>query len=161
MGERLGEMGFNIVSGLAKGCDTAAHKGCLRVKGFITGIVAHGLDTIYPNENRRLADEIVDAGGALISEYFIGSPIRSKNFQERDRLQAGLSVATIVIQTGMTGGTWHTVDATIRNNKILAAVKYRDDSEKILGNKILIEQKGAYPITSENLDEFFRSISGQ
>lgn len=101
LGEYFGSKGFNVVSGLAKGCDTAAHRGCLKGKGFTTAIVAHGLHTVYPKENKGLAVEIIASGGVLMSEYFTGTGSLSNYFIERDRLQAGLSKATIVVQMGL------------------------------------------------------------
>ena len=100
-GEYFAEKGFNIVSGLALGCDTIAHKAALSVKnGTTTAILAHGLHTISPKAHESIAIEIVEKGGVLLSEYFYGSPAFKTNFVERDRLQAGLAIATIVIQTG-------------------------------------------------------------
>ncbi len=73
---------------------------------------------------------------------------------------AGLSIATIVIQTGETGGTMHAVNATLDSNKILAAVQYQYDiiSDKVSGNKMLIDQRGAFPLTSNNAPELFEII---
>jgi len=154
-GNMFGKSGFNIVSGLALGCDAAAHRGCLKSNGFTTAIVAHGLHTVYPKDNKQLAEDIVATGGVLLSEYSVGTGALANYFVERDRLQAGLAMATIVIQTGIKGGTMHAVNATIDSNKILAAVKYKSDlySEKISGNTMLINQKGAFALTSESYEE--------
>ena len=159
-GEMLGKEGFNIVSGLAIGCDSAAHRGCLKGRGFTTAILAHGLHTVYPKENKELAEDIVASGGVLLSEYFFGVGALANYFVERDRLQAGLSNATIVIQSGIKGGTMHAVNATIKANKILAAVKYKPDinSDKVKGNEMLINQKKAYSLMSSNLEEFVRLL---
>ena len=124
-GNYYGKLGLNVVSGLAKGCDASGHRGCLQGGGFTTAIVAHGLHTIYPAENKELAERIVSSGGVLLSEYFIGTSALANYFVERDRLQAGLSQATIVIQTGVKGGTMHAVNATIESKKFLGAVKYK------------------------------------
>lgn len=159
-GEMIGKEGFNIVSGLAIGCDSAAHKGCLDGNGFTTAIVAHGLHTIYPKENKGLADDIVSKGGVLLSEYFVGIGALANYFVERDRLQAGLAKATIVIQTGIKGGTMHAVNATLDSKKILAAVKYKSDlnSDKVKGNEMLISQMQAFALGSENLIEFLNKL---
>lgn len=161
-GEYFAEKGFNIVSGLALGCDTIAHKAALSVKnGTTTAILAHGLHTISPKAHESIAIEIVEKGGVLLSEYFYGSPAFKTNFVERDRLQAGLAIATIVIQTGMKGGTMHAVQTTIDNNKILAAVFYKDqrvnEMENVCGNSYLI-RKGALQLREANiLYEFLQS----
>lgn len=159
-GEYFGKRGFNVVSGLAKGCDSAAHIGCLRVNGMTTAIVAHGLDIIYPKENKGLATEILDKGGVLLSEYFIGKGPKPNQFVERDRLQAGLALATIVIQTGIKGGTMHAVNATIESKKFLAAIKYNKpvDYDKISGNEMLIKESGAFPLTSESIADFVKLL---
>ncbi len=160
-GEILGKQGFNIVSGLAIGCDSAAHRGCLKGKGFTTAIVAHGLHTIYPKENKGLAEDIISSGGVLLSEYLLGTGALANYFVERDRLQAGLSKATIVIQSGIKGGTMHAVDATIKSRKLLAAVKYKTDifSDKVKGNEMIINQKNAFALTSNNIIEFISKIT--
>ena len=154
-GEYFAEKGFNIVSGLALGCDTIAHKAALSVKnGTTTAILAHGLHTISPKAHESIAIEIVEKGGVLLSEYFYGSPAFKTNFVERDRLQAGLAIATIVIQTGIKGGTMHAVQTTIDNNKILAAVFYKDqrvnEMENVCGNSYLI-RKGALQLREANM----------
>jgi DNA processing protein len=153
----LAERGFNIVSGLAKGCDTAAHQGSLLVGGMTTAVLAHGLQTIYPKENKNLAENILNSGGILLSEYLFGSGALSNYFIERDRLQSGLSKATIVIQTAQKGGTMHAVRATLNSNKILATVKYGNQElgfEKTEGNEMLIRNGEAFPLSSTNLIEF-------
>ena len=122
--------------------------------------MAHGLHTIYPKENTELAEDIVNKGGVLISEYFIGTGALPNYFVERDRLQAGLSIATIVIQTGIIGGTMHAVNATLESNKILSAVNYKSNlfSEKVLGNNMLIEEKNAFPLKSDNYNQLLELI---
>jgi len=144
LGMRFAESGFNVVSGLAYGCDKSGHEGALLcTNGKTTAFLAHGLDTVYPNEHKYLADEIVERGGLLMSEYAIGTPGLANYFVARDRLQSGLSDACIVIQTGIAGGTLHAVRATIANNKPLFAVEYKDEHvmshPKVLGNKMLLE----------------------
>lgn len=147
-GSFFAEKGFNIVSGLAIGCDTSAHKGALMANGATTAVLAHGLHTIYPKENRELADKIVESKGLLISEYLWGTNLVKNFLVERDRLQAAAALATIVIQTGEKGGTMHAVKTTIDNNKILATVQYKDEKvmeqESVRGNSFLMSQKNAF-----------------
>jgi DNA processing protein len=160
LGEYFGRHGYNVVSGLAKGCDTAAHQGCLKVGGMTSAVVAHGLHMIFPLENYDLANKILENGGALISEYFIGKKPEPFQFMERDRIQVGLSVATIVIQTDLSGGTMHTVQATLENHKPLAVLRYEQGvrSPEIRGNKKLIRERKAFPLTIENIDDFIKLI---
>lgn len=154
------EKGFNIVSGLALGCDTIAHKGTLSVNGTTTAILAHGLQMISPKRNEFIAKEILEKGGLLLSEYLFGVPAYNTSFVERDRLQAGLAIATIVIQTGIKGGTMHAVRTTINNNKILAVVNYKEQSvkcnENVAGNELLIS-RGSFSLRkAEVLYEFLQ-----
>ena len=158
------ERGYNIVSGLALGCDTVAHQGALSVHGMTTAILAHGLQMISPKANELLSRQILDNGGLLLSEYFVGSPAYSTYFVERDRLQAGLSFATIVIQAGIKSGTMHAARTAINNNRILACVRYKDEvlwnSEKLQGNNLLINQ-GAYNLRKVEDFESFIEAGGK
>ena len=153
--------GYNIVSGLAMGCDAAGHQGALEVGGVTTAFLANGLDweSIYPKENLELAKDIVEKGGLLLSEYPIGQSCGRYGLVARDRLQAGLSYATVVIQTGEKGGTMHAVNATINSGKLLFAVEYKSDEdcthEKVQGNIKLIKEGKAYPLRSASINEVF------
>lgn len=148
-GKKLASLGVNIVSGLALGCDSSGHRGALDANGITTAFLAHGLDSVYPPENKSLAERIIHNGGLLMSEYEIGQQVNRYNLVARDRLQAALSSATIVIQTGISGGTMHAVNATLASHKPLYAVRYKGiNSEKALGNEFLIQTKGAIPLTS-------------
>lgn len=156
--------GFNIVSGLAIGCDTCGHKGALKVSGKTTAILANGLDhkSIYPPENQDLAEEIVDNGGLLISEYRIGTPVNRYNLVARDRLQSGLSLATLVVQTGEHGGTMHAATATLKAGKPLYTMLFKNDAtnqhEKCLGNALLVKQGAKFIKGDANFDEISNSI---
>lgn len=156
--------GFNIVSGLAIGCDTCGHKGALKVGGKTTAILANGLDhnSIYPPENQDLAEKIVENGGLLISEYRIGTPVNRYSLVARDRLQSGLSLATLVVQTGEHGGTMHAATATLQAGKPLYAMLFKDDAinqhEKCLGNALLVKQGAKYIKGNDNFDEISNSV---
>ena len=161
---QFAKRGFNIVSGLAVGCDTCGHKGALKIGGKTTAILANGLDhdSIYPPENQDLAEEIVENGGLLLSEYRIGSTVSRYNLVARDRLQAGLSLATLVVQTGEKGGTMHAATTTLKANKPLFSMLYKDPAtnnhEKCLGNALLVKQGAKYISGGDNLDEISESI---
>ncbi len=160
-GQKFAERGFNVVSGLALGCDTAGHRGALNGNGVTTAFLAHGLDSVYPVENKDLAQSILDNGGLLLSEYPVGERVIPNRFIERDRLQAGLAQATLVIQTGEHGGTMHAANATLAAGKPLFVVKYKSDrlmsSEKVRGNMCLAD-RGATYLTAENADRAIESI---
>lgn len=156
--------GLNIISGLAIGCDTCGHKGALKVGGKTTAILANGLDhdSIYPEENQDLAEEIVNSGGLLLSEYRIGTTVNRYNLVARDRLQAGLASATLVIQTGVKGGTMHAANATLMANKDLFVMLFKDEGtnnhEKCLGNAYLIKKGAKYIKGSDNIDSISENI---
>ena len=156
--------GLNIISGLAIGCDTCGHKGALKVGGKTTAILANGLDhdSIYPEENQDLAEEIVNSGGLLLSEYRIGTIVNRYNLVARDRLQAGLASATLVIQTGVKGGTMHAANATLMANKDLFVMQFKDEvtnnHEKCLGNAYLIKKGAKYIKGSDNIDSISENI---
>lgn len=162
LGKFCGERGFNVISGLAIGCDTAGHRGCLIANGTTTAILAHGLDTIYPKENKQLAYEILDKGGLWVSEYAVGTRSFSSFFVERDRIQAGLSKAVIVVETGIKGGTMHTVSFANDAKRIVAAYQHplEAQSEKSQGNQMLISQGLAKPLVNSNdIEEILSRIS--
>jgi DNA processing protein len=98
-----------VVSGLALGIDAAAHAATVHHSGPTWAVLAHGLHTVSPSSNRELAKQIVEKGGALISEYPPGEPAQRHYFVERDRIQAGLCDAVLVIESGINGGSMHTV----------------------------------------------------
>lgn len=159
--------GFNIVSGLAIGCDTCGHEGALNVNGKTTAILANGLDnkSIYPPENRDLAENIVKNGGVLLSEYPINTSVNRYSLVARDRLQAGLAQATLVIQTGKAGGTMHAAKATLAANKPLYVMLFKKEEtnkhEKCLGNEALHEQGAIYLKGNDNIDEISHSIKNR
>lgn len=158
-GFRLAEKKIIVVSGLALGCDTAAHVGCLKAKGKTIAVLAHGLDTVSPSANKSLANEILDTGGALISEYPIGISSRKNSFVDRNRLQIGLSKGLIVVETELTGGTMTTVKASIDQQKLIACLNHPKemiDHPKASGNQTLINQGKAKPIS--RADDLFRFI---
>lgn len=163
LGSYFAKQGFNIISGLAKGCDTCAHIGALDANGMTTAFLAHGLDKVYPKENTDLAKRILDNGGLLMSEYHVGTSVRPNFLVERDRLQSGLADATIIIQTGLKGGTMHATRTTVENSKPLYAVKYKDgllnNSEKIEGNMRLIYRNDAKPLINSELESIVESIN--
>jgi DNA protecting protein DprA len=97
------------VSGLALGIDAEAHSASIKHGGPTWAVLAHGLHTVSPSSNREIAKLIVEKGGALVSEYAPGEPAQRHYFVERDRIQAGLSDAVLVIESGMDGGSMHTV----------------------------------------------------
>lgn len=160
-GKLFAEEGYNIVSGLAIGCDTAGHKGALNGGGVTTSFLAHGLDTIYPEENTQLAADIVANGGLLMSEYPVGIGVNRYNLVKRDRLQAALADATIVIQTGEKGGTMHASNTTLVAGKPLFCVQFPKlmSHEKTQGNALLVEKGAKYLLSSTASSQMKEALS--
>lgn len=111
--------GWQIVSGLAVGLDTVAHRTALESGGTTVAVLAQGLDKIYPKENAELAEQIVQHGGVLVSEYSYGSQTFPSNFVERDRIQAGLARGVVMVQSDEAGGSWHASRAALRYGRYL------------------------------------------
>lgn len=143
-GEKIAESGYAIVSGLAKGIDAAAHEGALNASGKTLAVLAHGLDTVYPKQNKKLAERIIENNGALVSEYFWGKKSTRGSFVERDRIQSGLSLNVLVIETKEKGGTMHTAKYCTNQKRLLTVLKpCEDDSinENYSGNIKLIKDE--------------------
>jgi DNA processing protein len=102
--KHLGECGFTIVSGLAQGIDSAAHRGALAGKAQTLAVLGHGIDRVYPAANRDLAHEIA-AHGALVTEYPLGTPPRKEHFPARNRLISGLALGTLVVEAAYRSGS--------------------------------------------------------
>jgi len=127
-GEKFAKKGFVVVSGLAAGIDAAAHEGTLNAKGKTIAVLAHGLHTIYPRENKKLAEKILENNGTLVSEYPWGKNSTKGSFIARDRIQSGLSTAVLVIETKEKGGTMHTVQYCNKQGRVLMVLAPPGDS---------------------------------
>ena len=141
----LAERGWSIVSGLAIGVDSLAHEAALDAGAHTVAVLANGLDAIYPKKNAALADRILESGGALISEQPFGTSAIPRNLVQRDRLQSGMSVGTIVAQTDIVGGSMHTVRFTLMQGRRLFAPVPRAahaEETKCRGIRALTERSG-------------------
>jgi DNA processing protein len=153
LGYVLGRDGYTVVSGLAYGCDMFGHVGCLRAKGNTVAVMAGGLDKVYPAKHKKLAQEIVESGGCLMSEYPVNSRVFQGNFVERDRLQSGLSEGIIVVETDVKGGTWHTIKYAREYGRKIGCYKHPDKyaSERATkGNEVLLQQEGTIGIGNDD-----------
>ena len=143
--ERFAEYGFNIISGLSQGCDTAGHIGALNKKGFTTAILTDGLNKINLYKNKELVQKIVEEDGLLISQYFIENKSQS-NFIEKNItqtiIQNELSLGVFVPETSVNGETMKKIEIAEKAKKIIAVLKH----PKSEGNKQLIRAKRGLPI---------------
>ena len=137
---------YVVVSGLALGCDAAAHQGCLDAKGRTIAVVATGLDITHPRENKALQNAILDNDGLLLSEQIIGVKANPKNLVARNRLQAALSEEVIVVQCPIQSGTMHTVRFAQKYGKKIYAVHSNKYDAKSSGNECLLEEGIASPL---------------
>ena len=119
----LAQAGFVIVSGLAQGVDTAAHKGALAAGGRTIAVMATGIDTVYPSANRQLSFDIA-ASGAVVTEFFPGSAPKRHHFRRRNRTISGLSIATVVIEAGVPSGTLITATAAAEQGRDVYALPW-------------------------------------
>lgn len=134
------KQGFVIVSGLALGCDTAAHRGALDTNGGTIAVVATGLDLVHPKENTALQQEILEKGGLIISEQPLGVKANPTHLVARNRLQAALSETVILAQCPAHSGSLHTMRFARQYHKHCLAAKFPNRNDANAGNFNLIEE---------------------
>lgn len=122
LGFELAAKGFIVASGLARGIDAEAHQGALDADGKTVALMGCGIDVIYPPENRKLADAIVDGHGAIISELPIGTPPLAENFPGRNRLIAGLALGVVVVEAAEKSGSLITARMALEQDRQVFAV---------------------------------------
>ncbi|MGV3530629.1 MAG: DNA-processing protein DprA [Flavisolibacter sp.] len=145
--QQLAEENVTIISGLAYGIDAIAHKAALKHKAPTIGVVGHGLDKIYPAENAGLAREMVQHDGGLLSEFFSGTGPDKHNFPLRNRIVAGLSDATVVVETAVKGGSMITAKLADAYNRDVFAVPGRVTDKVSTGTNHLIKFNKAILLT--------------
>ena len=143
----LSKQGITIVSGMARGIDSIAHNSAIKFGGRTISVVGSGLDVIYPPENRKLFEKIVEAG-AVISEYPLGTKPDAQNFPKRNRLISGLCLGVIIIETGITGGAMQTAAFALDQNREVFALPGNVGVRQSEGTNLLIQKSEAELITS-------------
>jgi len=118
----LANIGLVIVSGLARGIDTAAHRGTLQANGKTVAILGTGVDVIYPRENKKIGDAIIASGGAIASEFPIGTFAAPQNFPIRNRIISGMTAGVLVVEAGEYSGTRITARCALEQNREVFAV---------------------------------------
>jgi len=144
-GSELAERGWCVVSGFARGIDTAAHRGVLRVHGETAGVLGCSIDRIYPPENAALYNQLKEEG-CLISEFPLGSRADRMTFPRRNRILSGMSQATLVVESDLKGGSLLTANFATEQNRQVFALPGRIDSEMSRGCHQLI-RNGATLVT--------------
>jgi len=148
--EQLREHNINavIISGLAMGADTYAHQAALKYGMPTAGVLGHGLNMVYPAENRKLAGDIVHSNGALVTEYYYGQPVSKTNFPRRNRIIAGLCDALVVAQSKSSGGALITANVARDMRREIFAFPGRVSDKLYAGCNQLISDNMATLITS-------------
>lgn len=139
LARELASRGITIVSGLARGIDTAAHRGAIEGKGRTIGVLGTGIDAVYPKENTRLAGEILDSGGALVTQFPLGTPPLKDNFPYRNRIISGLSLGVLIVEASERSGSLITARLAMEQNREVMAVPGNITSGNSYGTNYLIK----------------------
>ncbi|MBR3162646.1 MAG: DNA-processing protein DprA [Clostridia bacterium] len=151
----LVKYGLTIISGMAEGIDTIAHKTCIANNGSTIAVLPCGLNRIYPKSNTELFQEILNHGGAVVSEYDSEVQADSKKFLERNRIVSGLSIGTLVIEAGYRSGTSVTARLTKEQKKKVFCVPSSLENYKgITCNKLIKEGAKLVTCIEDILNEF-------
>lgn len=131
----------SIISGLACGVDKLSHQSCISSGGKTVAVLAHGLDMVYPKENKTLADRILSSGGILMSEYPVGTKAEKFRFVNRNRLIVGMSKAVVIYECDAKGGTMHNYEYAVQQKKPIFCPDVGDEVVDIqTGTKKLIDE---------------------
>ena len=149
----LANQGLVIFSGLARGVDTAAHRGVINAKKQTVAAMGTGVDEIYPRENKRLAEQILSMGGALVSEFSMGTPPTPQNFPIRNRIISGISVGVLVVEAAEYSGTRITARCALEQNREVFAVPGNVTNKNAWGPNTLIKQGAKLVATWEDVWE--------
>jgi len=139
----LAERGVTIISGLARGIDAAAHRGALEAKGRTVAVMGTGLDQVYPRDHKKLVDEILAQGGALVSEFPLETPPAPQNFPYRNRVISGLSLGVVLVEAAENSGSLITARLAMEQNREVFAVPGNITSRNSFGTNYLIKGAGA------------------
>lgn len=159
-GRAIATAGWVLVSGLAKGIDGAAHRGTVAAGGRGVAVLGCGPDIAYPREHRGLGVELVELGGAIVSEYPPGTPPEGWRFPPRNRIISGLSQAVVVVEAGVTGGALITASYALEHGRLVFAVPGDVDRPTSHGTNLLIRD-GAIPVLDpDDLTEALTLVLG-
>lgn len=149
----LAVRGMVVLSGMARGVDTAAHKGALDAGGKTVAVWGTSIDVVYPKENKKLAERIVEQGGAIVSEFAMGTFPAPQNFPIRNRILSGMSVGVLVVEAGEYSGTRITARCAMEQNRDVYAVPGNVTNKNAWGPNTLIKQGAKLTATWEDIWE--------
>ena len=149
----LAARGLVIQSGMARGVDTAAHRGAINAKGKTIAVFGTGVDVPYPKENTRLSEQIIALGGTLISEFPLGTFAAPQNFPIRDRIISGMSMGVLVVEAAEYSGTCITARCALEQNRDVFAVPGNVTNKNSWGPNTLIKQGAKLVATWEDVWE--------
>ncbi len=135
----LASRGITVVSGLARGIDTAGHRGAIRGQGRTVAVMGTGLDNVYPKENNGLVREILAAGGCLVTQFPLGTPPLKDNFPYRNRIISGLSLGVLIVEASERSGSLITARLAMEQNREVMAVPGNITSGNSFGTNYLIK----------------------
>ena len=152
---------LTIFSGMARGVDTAAHKGAIDAGGKTVAVWGTGIDVVYPKENKKLAESIVASGGTIVSEYPLGTFPAPQNFPVRNRILSGMSIGVLVIEAGEYSGTRITARLAMEQNRDVFAVPGNVTNKNAWGPNTLIKQGAKLTASWEDVWEDLPSVVRQ
>jgi len=155
----LAQAGYTIVSGLALGVDAAAHEGALDTGGATIAVVGTGLDQVYPRRNAALAARLLAAGGLIVSEYSLGTPVMQANFPKRNRIIAGLSRGCLVVEAALQSGSLITARLAVEAGREVFAIPGSIHSPQARGCHALIRQGAKLVESAEDVLEELRPLN--
>jgi DNA processing protein len=149
----LAARGLIILSGMARGVDSASHRGAVTARGRTVGVFGTGVDVVYPRENKKLLEQVLASGGAIISEFPMGTAPTPQNFPIRNRIISGLSIAVLVVEAGEYSGTRITARCALEQSRDVFAVPGNVTNKLSWGPNTLIKQGAKLVATWEDVWE--------
>ncbi|MCU7495912.1 MAG: DNA-protecting protein DprA [Ignavibacteria bacterium] len=138
----LCSQGVTVVSGMARGIDSIVHRSAIKIGGRTIAVIGSGLDVIYPPENRQLFSEII-RNGVVLTEFELGTKPDAQNFPRRNRIISGISLGSIIVESGVSGGAMQTAAFALEQNREVFAVPGNLGVRQSEGTNALIQRSGA------------------